>query len=48
MKNEQSSLKLKEDEVHLNASSEQRDSPVGKFKQHNCVLKTVSVNTKIT
>ncbi|KAG1969594.1 angiopoietin-related protein [Pimephales promelas] len=28
MKNEQSSLKLKEDEVHLNASSEQRDSPV--------------------
>lgn len=31
MKKELSSLKRKEDEVRLNASSEQRDSPVGKF-----------------
>lgn len=30
MKTEQASLKRKGDDIHLNTSSEQRDSPVGK------------------
>lgn len=37
MKSERASLKRAEDDVHLNASSEQRDSPVGKSARHYAV-----------